>query len=235
MAGFGGLLLVMLAGCAHPRPPAVDPMNGIDTLARDAWAAAMSEAKNRTPGSLWQNGGLGDRLVADTRAGRVGDLVTVRIEESTKGANEADASLSKDSTNKFGVAQLFGTQNQLDGDVNSGFTLADLFDTDTQKDFTGSGATTRSSSVLTTVTARVFKAFPNGNLAILGRKEVTVNHEHQLLWLVGLIRPEDIDATNALPSTRIAELSLMLTGDGDINDVLREGWFTRWLSRVWPF
>ena len=210
-------------------------MSEIDELAREAWDESMSRAAERTPGSLWKEGGLGELLMADTRAGRVGDLVTVRIVESTRGSNEADAELSKDATNDWGVPEFFGVDDNLNGSVNSGFSLTDMFETSTEKEFSGGGSTTRSSSVLTTVTARVFQVFPNGNLALLGRKEITVNHERQVLWLVGLARPEDIDAANSLPSTRIAELSLMLTGDGDINDVLREGWLTRWLTRVWPF
>ena len=231
-----GLVMALVsAGCGAHRVPPRQPVSAIDDMARDAWAAAMSRSAVRTPGSLWQDGGLGERLMADTRAARVGDLLTVHIVESTEGTNEADSALGKSSTNDFGVPELLGVADNVNGNINSGFSLSDLFETNTQKNFTGSGSTTRSSSLLTTVTGRIFRVFPNGNMAILGRKEVTVNREHQVLWLVGLVRPEDIDELNSLESTRIAEMSLLLTGSGDISDVLREGWFTRWLSRVWPF
>ncbi|MFQ5766659.1 MAG: flagellar basal body L-ring protein FlgH [Acidobacteriota bacterium] len=229
-------VVLLAAGCAaHQVRRMPDSVAEIDELAARSWEAAARAVPERTPGSIWEEGGMGDSLIADTHASRMNDLVTVRIVESTEGENSADAQLDKDSTNDFGVPQLFGAQAGLAGKPNKGFDLADLFRTKTQKKFDGSGATTRTSKLVTTLTSRVFRVFPNGNLAILGRKEITVNHEHQILWLAGLVRPADILADNSVASTRIAELSLWLSGQGDVDDTLREGWLSRWISRVWPF
>src|SRR5207247_3116403 len=81
-----------------------------------------------------------------------------------------------------------------------------IVDTTTQKTFKGDGATTRETTVVAFVTARVLGVYPNGDLAILGHKDVEVNHERQVLTIVGIVRAEDLDSSNPVSSDRIAEL-----------------------------
>lgn len=184
-------------------------------------------------GSLWSEVATVS-LVGDTRAYRPGDLVTINIVEDTKGTQQATTDLTKDATLSLKAPVLGGYENRLTNKFPN-FNPAQILDTSTNKAFKGDGATTRETSVVAAVTARVLGVYPNGDLAILGHKDVEVNHERQVLTLVGIVRAEDLSSENSVSSDRIAELGVHLGGRGDINDAQREGWLSRLIQKVWPF
>jgi len=75
----------------------------------------------------------------------------------------------------------------------------------------------------------------NGNLKIVGTREVMVNHENQLIILSGIIRPRDISDTNVILSTFISDAKIAYSGSGVIDDRQRPGWLANLLNNVWPF
>jgi flagellar L-ring protein precursor FlgH len=76
---------------------------------------------------------------------------------------------------------------------------------------------------------------PNGNLVIDGRREVIVNNETQLLYVTGIVRPEDIGPGNTVLSSYIADAKITYTGSGVVSDKQRVGWFVRLIDKIWPF
>jgi flagellar L-ring protein precursor FlgH len=85
------------------------------------------------------------------------------------------------------------------------------------------------------MTAQVIQVLPNRRLVIEGHTQVRVNNENQIIKVQGIIRMEDIDTTNTILSTSIAEAKIELSGEGIVSDKQRPGWFTRILDWVWPF
>ena len=80
------------------------------------------------------------------------------------------------------------------------------------------------------------EVYPNGNLKIRGEKRVTLNDGNEYIRLSGIIRPVDIDASNVIPSTKVADATIMYTGDGVLADSSKMGWFARFFySPVFPF
>ena len=75
----------------------------------------------------------------------------------------------------------------------------------------------------------------NGNLAIEGRRQLTINEEDQYIVLTGVVRPEDVSEDNEVSSRHIAQARIVYTGKGIIDDKMRPGWFTRIVDWVWPF
>ena len=96
-------------------------------------------------------------------------------------------------------------------------------------------ATSRRSTVSTSLTARVVEVFPNRNLLIEANREVLVNGERQLVTLRGVVRPTDISADNVVLSTRIAEMELEVDGRGLVADAQKPGWLFKVLNGIWPF
>jgi len=75
----------------------------------------------------------------------------------------------------------------------------------------------------------------DGMLRIHGEQLVVVNGEKQQFVLTGLVRSEDISATNTIMSNRISEAHIEFTGHGDVSEAQRRSLLyriTRWLGLI---
>jgi flagellar L-ring protein precursor FlgH len=188
-------------------------------------------------GALWPGETSKNLLFEDSKARKVGDIVTVVINETNTSSQSATTNTSKNttlnmqSTNILGLPSSLGVQNflglgtQFDPTVNASVANSNQ----------GDGTVTRNGSLTGELSALITEVMPSGNFRIEGRRSVTVNHEEQILVLRGLIRPEDINFDNTILSRWIADASISLTGEGIIADEQRKGWLTKVLSKVWPF
>ena len=185
-------------------------------------------------GSLFQENGLLTELFINPKARRVGDVVTIKIVESSKASNKADTNTERTSSISAGIDNFFGLENDYSptdsffnpfGKVKAGFGT----------EFDGEGSTSRSGDLTAFITARVTEVYPNGNLQITGSREITVNNERQFITLSGVIRPRDISPDNEILSTYISDARIAYSGAGVIDDRQRPGWMTRILNTVWPF
>ena len=184
-------------------------------------------------GSLWADSGS-TKLFVDLRAREVGDLVTVQISETQSGKLDANTKTSRDSSIEAGITDLLGYMKRLD-EKKSSLDRKNLFTANFKPSFDGKGSSDRSGSVIASITARVVRVLPNGNLYISGKREVRVNNETQYITIAGIIRPEDIGQDNVIQSTYIADARVEYTGKGVIADKQRPGWLMRILDHVWPF
>jgi flagellar L-ring protein precursor FlgH len=196
--------------------------------------APLPPAPAPQEGSLWTpkspNG-----LVADQRAVNVGDIITVSITESAKASDIANTDTSKTSGVKASVASLFGLSFPMkaftDKEVNTETAMEGAVG-NTSK---GSGKTERQSSFTTYLSTRVVQVLPNNHLVIQGQRHLRINNETEVVTLTGVVRPQDIDRNNTIPSTKVAEARLEIAGVGVISDKQRQGWLTRIFDHVWPF
>ena len=174
-------------------------------------------------------------LYADSRAKRVGDIVLVRIVETSKANKEANTKTQRTSSATGGISSLFGLETWL-ADNNHRFSpsLTELQATLTN-DFEGKAKTNRKSNVTATISARVIDITTDGNLSIRGYQEVKVNDETQHIILSGIIRPQDVAQDNSVLSTHVADARIEYSGQGTLGDKQRPGWFARALDSVWPF
>ncbi len=191
----------------------------------------------RTAGSLWAGETSRSSLFTDTRARGVGDIVTVRVSENSKGTKSATTDTSRKSSTAAGITDFFGAPLDfgLDKLYGNRGGFSPTVAADSSISFKGDGNTSRSSLLEADITARVIELLPNGNLAIEGRREIVVNNEEQIMVLSGVIRPEDISSSNTVLSTYIADARIEYTGKGILADKQSPGWFIRILDKVWPF
>jgi len=181
-------------------------------------------------GSLWAGGGNG--LLSDPKAARVGDLVTVLVSENAKATRSLGSKQSKKSDRKAGLsaslkygAALANKDVNPSGDV--GMTNSKTFD--------GSGSTNNSDTLTASVTSVVMHVYPNGNMRIVGKRVLNVNHEPQEITFSGVIRPIDISASNTIPSSKVAQVHISYGGTGTLATVAHEGWASQVLDQIWPF
>ena len=221
-------LILLFSGCAA---------GSKDRLATEA-GQRRYDIPDRTPtavrppeGSIF-NADAGQDLYADKRARRVGDIVLVKIVETSSGAKKAETKTERDSSMNVGVTSLFGFE-QWYGDKNRYF--APSVNVSHVNDFEGKGETKRNSTVTATLSARIIEETVNGNLVIEGYREIRVNNETQHIILSGIIRPQDISADNSVLSSYIANARIEYSGSGVLADKQEPGWLARVFDVVWPF
>jgi len=185
------------------------------------------------PGSLYDPDGA-TTLFADARAKRVGDIVLVKVVETTLATNKASTTADKDSSMDLGVSSFLG-KNKLP--LIPGATVGDeaMVAASSKSGFKGDGETKRESTITTTVAARVTRVLGGGLMEIAGARETRVNGETQIVLVQGLARDRDIDADNTIRSTSLAEARIELYGEGLLAEKQRPGWLARMLDNVWPF
>lgn len=168
-------------------------------------------------------------LFEDIKARRVGDTITVLLEEATDASKSATSSASKNTKFDTGVPTVFGKGVTKDGrDVL-------VMDVDSEFDFSGKGDTTQSNSLTGSITVTVTEVLSNGNLRIRGEKLLTLNQGSEVVRIDGLIRANDISPQNTIASTQIAGAEITYSGNGFIADGSKPGWFTRFFKVIWPF
>ncbi len=184
-------------------------------------------------GSLWRESGLLSDLFINPKARRIGDIVTIKIVESSTASNKASTQTGRSSSISGGIDSLFGIEKEFED--ASHFNPFASIKSDLTSSFNGSGTTTRSGDLTAYITTRVTGVLPNGNLMITGSREVTVNNERQYISISGIIRPRDISPQNIILSTYISDARIAYSGKGVINDRQRPGWLARVIDTIWPF
>lgn len=185
-------------------------------------------------GSLWQDNGSLSELFIDPTARRIGDIVTIQIVESSQATNQAATNTGRNSSINAGIDSFFGLEQNYPSTRNF-FSPFGEVKADFGSSFKGDGATSRSGDLTAYITARVTEVLPNGNLYIMGSREVTVNNERQFITLSGIIRTRDISQGNVILSTYISDARIAYSGAGIIDDRQRPGWMTKILNKIWPF
>ena len=187
----------------------------------------------KSSGSLWSDAGANADIVRDTRAYRINDLLTIQLAESSTGTNNSNTDLSRSSSSNFGASTAFGLEK---ASVPAGeFNLGNVLSTDSSSDFQGDGSTSRTNSLTGSITCRVSRVLPNGDLMMTGQKTVMINREKHIITLVGTVRPVDISAANTVTSAVVGDLTVRLWGQGEVDATIRQGWFMRVMNRIWPF
>jgi flagellar L-ring protein precursor FlgH len=181
-----------------------------------AFAAAPSVSAQST-------GGLVDPATfrgpaADSRAHRVGDLLTVHVLETTRARSQAVTGTERGT----GIgASLHSPSADFDADLDIG------------GHGRGAGETTRIGELRAQITVRVTEVEPNGVMHIQGQTSLRVNAEDQRIEVTGIVRPEDITAENVVPSYRIAYAQVSLAGKGVVSESQRRSILMRvmhWLG-----
>ena len=230
-----GVLLAALATGCGALPRAQDPsmVEDMGRLNDELFVLPPFPEPIPQSGSLWTDAGPGAALARDTRAFRINDLVTITLQEQSFGSHQSDTDLNRSSSADFGAGVAFGLEKV--SPAAGSFNLNQVLSTSSSSAFAGDGSTSRSNALDASITARVMRVLPNGDMVIGGQKTVMINHERQILTLVGTIRAVDVNSANRVASTAVGDLTVRLWGKGEIDSTTRQGWFMKILHRVWPF
>jgi flagellar L-ring protein FlgH len=224
---FFGLVLLALTGCGMTSSAKYTPEVPIAT-------GPLPAAPPPQPGSLW-TGRQSFGLIADSRPTNIGDLVTISITETNKASEIANTETSRNSGVQVGISSLLGLSFPMKAFTDNAVNVDTAIDTTVGNSSQGQGKTERQSSFTSYLTARVIQVLPNQNLMIQGQRQMRINNETEMIMLTGIVRPQDIDRNNTVPSTKVAEVRMTISGVGVVSDKQRVGWFQRIFDHVWPF
>ena len=214
------LILIALSGCESlaKRDPVFTPVQPVDL-----------RLPQQANGAIFQ-AGYDIRLFEDHTARRIGDILTVRLNENTQAKKKADLEVEKENSVSASAPVFMGIDPSIIFGKDLSATLASKYD------FEGEGEANQSNSLTGDITVTVVDVYPNGNLKIRGEKRVTLNDGNEYIRLSGIVRPIDIDSSNVILSTKVADATIMYTGDGAVADSSKIGWFAKFFfSPIFPF
>ena len=225
-----GLLIVLaalvLTGCATPHGGMTVSTNPVPAYTPPQ-PTTIEKNDRVVSASLWSEDIAFGDLFSDPKARRSGDVLTIKVAESSSASNEADTNTNRESSLTAGIKEFFGVKtNTLDN-----LSVSGSFD----NEFKGKGSTSRKGSLDGFITARVVEVMPNGNLKIVGSREIMVNNEKQIMAIYGVVRPRDISEDNVVLSTSVADARIVYSGAGIVDDRQRPGWASNALNTIWPF
>jgi flagellar L-ring protein precursor FlgH len=206
-------LPALLAACASLAPPPVrlGPIDEPPSVSRNT-------GPRGTSGGVFSSD-LGLSLTSDSRAFRVGDVVTINLQETTQASKKAGTSFSKNSADTINAPNLLGKSFP-----KAGLSLG------ANNTFAGDATSTQQNALTGAITVIVQEVLPNGLLRVAGEKTLTLNQGEEFVRLRGYLRAADIDADNQVSSLRIANARIAYSAQGTLADTQQPGWLTRFFT-----
>lgn len=202
-------MTLLLVGCASRAPIAAAP---------EADAVPVARTVQRgVSGGVFSSDALS--LTSDARAYRVGDVVTVILQETTQASKRAGTSFSKGSS--VGVTPL-GVLGKTFGKTG--------VDISADRSFAGDSTSTQQNALSGALTVIVQEVLPNGLLRVAGEKNMTLNQGEEFVRLKGYVRAADVDADNQVSSLRVANARIAYSAKGVLADANSAGWLTRFFT-----
>lgn len=205
--------VLVLAGCASHVPLKPPPAVEDDALALPKGQAPRAGIS----GGVFSAETVS--LTSDARAFRVGDVVTVQLQETTQASKKAGTSFSKGSTATVTPITALGKTFPKTG-LNIGG----------DRSFTGDATSTQQNTLSGAITVIVQEVLPNGLLRVAGEKRLQLNQGEEFVRLQGYLRAADIDNENQVSSLRVANARIAYSGQGSLADANTPGWLTRFFT-----
>jgi flagellar L-ring protein precursor FlgH len=211
----------LLAACAALRTPQVEvvqppprPVIPPAATAPPASAGAIFQGEAYRP------------LFENIRARTVGDLLTVQIQENTTARQSSKSSVNRDGKLDGAIASLPFLTSPVVPRAKVGAAMSN--------DSSAKGESGSDNVFTGTITATVVEVLANGNLLIVGEKQVGVNQTVDSLRFSGIVDPRFIRPGNTIASTQIADVRVEFRGRGDIDRAMTVGWLQRFFFSYSP-
>ncbi|MDP3516294.1 MAG: flagellar basal body L-ring protein FlgH [Pseudohongiella sp.] len=214
LAKLSPVLLLVACGVRLPEGPMPD-----DPRYAPVWVSAADDS-GRISGSIYSPGTAVN--LYQRRAHRLGDVLTINLNESTSASNSSGTTFNKESSTSTGDISLFGRSE-------SGLELGG------GSDFSGSANSDLSNQLRGNITVTVTDVLPNGLLEVRGEKWLQINRGKEYIRISGLVRRQDIAPDNTIASTRVADVRIAYSGTGTMANTNEPGILSRFfVGPYWP-
>ncbi len=216
------VLISLFSGCASVEQAKVLP----DDPDFAPILPEMEEDQIVPTGSLFKANYV-NNIYSDSKAHRVGDIISVILSESTQAQKNAKTELKKENSAQLDpLIGLGGLPITHKGDALQ-------FGYNQESDFKGDAKSNQGNSLSGNISVHVLKVLANGNLMIRGEKWMTLNNGDEYIRLTGVIRSRDIGSNNTILSSKVANARIQYAGTGSFADVQEQGWLSQFFSSSW--
>lgn len=194
---------------------------------------ALPPVEPMANGSIYKPG-FDVRLFEDIKARRIGDILTIRLAESTDASKSNSTNIDKDTATNvtnptiLGASPEFNVPGFIPLDRTRNLSLESNLSSD--HSFDGSGSASQENELTGNISVSVVEVLPNGNLIVRGEKRVTINNGPEYIQLSGIVRPIDIQSDNTVLSTQVADATINYIGEGAVAESGFKGWLARFFS-----
>lgn len=209
-----GAALLALAGCSAVPPSIVKG----PTSARPM----LADAGTPTAGAIY-NAGTYRPMFEDRRARHIGDILTINIVEKTSAVKSDQAAASKTGSTTLGVPGPL--QGRLGATIatNNASKYEDTANQAASNTFTG------------TIGVTVSEVLPNGNLIVVGEKQVAMDKGVEYIRFSGMVSPDSIQPGNSVSSTLVADARVEYRTSAHIDRAEMSSMFSRFFQSMLPF
>jgi len=186
----------------------------------------MEEEAIIPTGSLFKQNYV-NNIYSDSKAHRVGDIISVILSESTQAQKNAKTELKKDNSNTLDPLVGLGGNNITFKDDSIQFGM------NQSSNFKGDSKANQGNSLSGNISVHVTRVLPNGNLIIRGEKWMTLNSGDEYIRLTGIIRSKDITSENTIMSGKVANARIQYSGTGSFAEVNEQGWLSKFFNSSW--
>ena len=193
--------------------------------------------------SLWETGSRA--FFKDQRAGKVGDVITVEISIDQSESIEMTPSIERNSSGSATVTNALGLERK----AEKFFPAKQRSKTQTGNDeanptwlkvgsnpkLSGTAKYNVNDKMKFKIAATVLQILPNGNMVIVGRQEIRLVNEVREIQIKGIIRREDVSASNQINGDKISELRISYGGRGELTDMQAFPWGQQVMNKILPF
>ena len=219
------LITLSLVGCSQlPKKALVEGDTSI--------VPKMPEIVN-TSGSIYQASqpsSFGYQpMFEDRRPRNIGDVLTIVLQENVSASKSSSINAGRNGGVNLGVKTV---PHFLDGLVGRGKVDTDISGSN---DFKGSGGDNAKNTFSGTITVTVQDVMINGNLKVIGEKQIAINQGTEFIRFSGVVNPRTISGSNTVISTQVADARIEYVGNGYIDEAQTMGWLQRLFFNLSPF
>jgi flagellar L-ring protein FlgH len=225
----------------YPRSAIRYPLLALTALALSGCVSAPSEpdysatwpepapSAEQANGAIYQVG-HDIALFENAVARRVGDTLTIRLNERTNASKSSSTSTKKATSVDMPGPIIAGRPVTANGvEILSA-------SVDNETEFDGEGDSRQSNRLEGDITVTVAQRLPNGNLLVRGQKWITINQGREYVRIQGIVRPIDIDPDNSISSLKVADAMIAYGGKGALAEANTPGLLARFFNLPWmPF
>jgi flagellar L-ring protein precursor FlgH len=219
------LMASLLLGACASKPPLEDNSDF-------APIRPLEPAANALPtGSILGNS-MHMSLFQGQRQWRVGDIITVVLNESTQASRNSSLITERKATND--VLASSWTNSLLSPNGFWGDVRGDIDLNKAEIGTEGVGTAAQANALSGVITAMVAEVLPNGNLIVEGRKQLSLTEGAEFIQIRGVVRARDVQPDNTVSSMRMAQAQISYRGSGNLAESTQPGWITQLLFKYWP-